>query len=258
MHRKDVKKILKKNGIKLPSFGKKTVILCYGIIFLIILFGILLFSIPVYLKILVVWLDIVFFWVCLCYIINKESIFIKNTTTGQISWIMNILFWPYVIISLIIWKTKNSKQQAMSKITQKLYIARYSRNKTEYELKQNTIIVDATTEFSEIILSDGNCKYYNISIMDGSIPSNYYETKNIIDGILEHSRHHEINIIVHCAAGHGRSCMIATIIYCVLYSATPIDAYTYIIKKRPSVSMNIAQWCYIYNYFEIFGGDNFI
>lgn len=200
-----------------------------------------------YISVLLLWISIVYAWVSVCYITRKPIFDIKNIQTGHIKRFLSIFFCPYLNMMLVVWKIKRmiTKENTMDKICPYVYLGRYIRDKKDIENANIQLIVDVTYELPELNNITANKKYFCVPMMDGSAPRNTTQFKGVLKSMQKFRKSKTGSIYIHCAAGHGRSCMMATAFISIWYQV-PVDVAFRMIKKiRPSVSMHKTQWNFV-------------
>lgn len=210
-----------------------------GILFIIT--GILLANYAItcqslFLSVILIWSSVSFGLVGFSYLFNTTLLFGKNREGKQN--IINIfILLPYL---LYLWGTWHclrlfKSENAIDRIDENLFIG---RRLFRDELPENIdTVVDLTCEFSEDRLIVNKTDYHNFQILDASVPK-YDELAKFIDEL----RKSDNRIFIHCAEGHGRTALVASLLLIAKGKANTLnEAYDMLKIKRPLVKLNSAQ-----------------
>jgi protein-tyrosine phosphatase len=178
----------------------------------------------------------------IAYALNMPLLVAKRPN-GELSFLKIILNLPWLMLTYAVWYLQqrfSSEAPIHEIIPRTLYIGR--RLQTAELLPEVDIIIDLTAEFHESRDITHQHRYIALPILDGSIP-NATTVQRLYDliGIVKHHR-----VYIHCAQGHGRTAMIASILLCALHlTKTPDEALELIRQKRPLVRVNTQQYQFI-------------
>ncbi len=170
------------------------------------------------------------------YLFNNQKVFGKNEK-GKLG-IFNLLFlFPYIIYLSGIWRLLRllKSENAVDRIDENLYIG---RRLLSAELPDNIItVVDLTCEFSEPRKIINNTDYKNFKILDASAPN----PEILTDFVKKLSRINN-TIYIHCAEGHGRTGLVATLLLVAKGKADTFqEAYEILKNKRPLIRLKRIQ-----------------
>ncbi len=189
------------------------------------------------LKIVLFWFSLSYPILGLIYFINKPKLFYKSKNSGKLSIISNLAILPYFLIIYSIWffKYKFSKENKYDFFFENYYIGK----KLIYKDLPNDIeiVVDLTAELNEDYSIIQNKKYISFPILDASIP----DEVDFYLFIKEVSKLRS-NIYIHCAEGHGRTALVAIILYLIRNKKQSVEeAFEFIKGKRRKIKLNKEQ-----------------
>lgn len=131
----------------------------------------------------------------------------------------------------------------VSKINKNIFLGNWSISCNEKFLKNNNIKYIVCIEnikkpdYINNIYKKLGIKHVQFFIEDldnKNIYQYFNESTNIIDKVINN----DLNILIHCQAGISRSTTILMAYLISKKNMTPIDAFNYILKKRPVISPN--------------------
>lgn len=173
--------------------------------------------------------------VAFAYLMRDPRIFGK-TESGLIPPINLTILLPYLTCLWSIWYMLRvvSREPAINQLTDAIFIG---RRLLSHELPSHIDhVIDLTCEFPVSRASRAK-SYFSFPILDASVP-----TKAKIDRWIETAAGLKGNIYIHCAEGHGRTGLFASILLIRLgHANAPEDALALVKSKRPHVRLNQTQ-----------------
>jgi len=188
-------------------------------------------------------LAVFFLWTALssaivgvAYIGPGERVFNKSRE-GRQHWANVILLLPYLLINWGAWRLGKmlSKEDCYNEIVPGLYLGRRALLS---ELPDDVrSVVDLTAEFPAPKHVAETLTYISCPLLDGT-----GLRKSAFAGLIQETQKLEKGIYLHCAAGHGRSAMVAAALLMAYRDAgTLTDAEAILKAKRPRVHINRSQ-----------------
>lgn len=182
------------------------------------------------------WCGVGFILVALAYIRIDESIFGKRPD-GDRAWSSRIVLFPFLVLNVILWHLRHrilSKEDTCNEIAPGIWLG---RRPIDGELPPDvTLVVDLTAEFSATP-DARKLNYLCVPTLDGCAPR-----FNAFSELMNRLTSSNENMYIHCAAGHGRSAMVAAAMLIARGLASDVDgAEAILIEKRPRVSIKKPQ-----------------
>ncbi|MDX1959640.1 MAG: dual specificity protein phosphatase family protein [Leptospiraceae bacterium] len=212
----------------------------FSLIFILVPIVLLLNSITTddYLfKIILYWFSCSFFYLGGIYFLNKPNLLAKNQYLGRISGFIILFNLPYFLLINSIWFLKDtfSKENRTDYFFENYYIGK----KVSFKNLPKNIetVVDLTAELNEDYDIVRNKNYILFPILDGSIPdiNDFYLLIKKITNLQN-------NIYIHCAEGHGRTAIVAIVLYLLKNKELSInDGISFVKSKREKISLNETQ-----------------
>lgn len=154
---------------------------------------------------------------------------------GGRRWWGYVLGGPFLVFMRLgrqlLWKL-NHREPAYDEVAEGVYVGRWLR--LAHLPEDVTLVVDLTSELNASpCVRSRSGQYLCLPTLDGSAPSSA-ELRALLEQIAEH----EGTLYVHCAAGHGRSAMVAASVLVRRGVASDVTEAMALMKKaRPKVRL---------------------
>ncbi len=154
---------------------------------------------------------------------------------GGRHWWGYVLGGPFLVFMRLgrqlLWKL-NHREPAYDEVAEGIYVGRWLPLARLPE--EVSMVVDLTSELSASpCIRSREGRYLCLPTLDGSAPSSA-ELRALLDQIADH----EGKLYVHCAAGHGRSAMVAAAVLVLRgHAADVAEAVVLMKKSRPKVRL---------------------
>lgn len=185
---------------------------------------------------LLLWCGLGFLIVALGYSGFGPRVFGKRAD-GDRSWLNRTILFPFLALNAAMWHLRHrllSKEDICNEVAPGLWLG---RRPIEGELPAEVrVVVDLTAEFSATP-SARKLTYFCLPTLDGLAPD--------FDAFIELMGELQLlqePLYIHCAAGHGRSAMVAAAVLIARGLADDVDSAEAVLKaKRPKVSIKKPQ-----------------
>ena len=137
----------------------------------------------------------------LAYVLNRPSFVLGKKREGRINLFLLIINLPWLLLTWLVFKIQIliSKENFADKIEgTNLWLSR--RPTSNDNLSKFDVVVDLTCEFPR---DKESRKYYCYPNLDGHVLANGPSRQEVIEGD---------KILIHCANGHGRSALFASLL----------------------------------------------
>ncbi len=152
-------------------------------------------------TILMFWSAAVAIAVALAYFVNAPGIFAKARTNGILPWWARVLWFPYfALVSAVCGALRLRTQSAAHEVAPGIFVGRLPSNGVPAGV---TLVIDLCAEFSNVTRDTA---YLTIPTLDGCAAD-----PDDVKSAIAVARQYK-SVLVHCAAGHGRSATIAALI----------------------------------------------
>ncbi len=164
------------------------------------------------------------------YLLGSPSVaFSKDPVSGRLALSSRVLMLPYILPATAIWHLMRwvSREPAHGLLTPGVHIGRRLLP-SEYPVGIRTV-VDLTVEFDERFPPGREHGYFNARLLDGAAisPQTLRDLATEIAALPG-------PLYLHCAAGHGRTSMVAAALLLELgRAASPLDALDQVAACRP-------------------------
>lgn len=195
------------------------------------------------------WLGITSLVLCLLYVISlwpEREIGRWIRSASPFSWVARMLLAPHRwgAWAFLLLKVRFRGERHVDEIVPGLYLGRRPLHGDRSTNEQHGFkgVVDLCVEFpaSGPVVGVAEEDYLSIPALDGTAPS-LSATKHAVDWIEDRLRQDK-NILVHCAAGHGRSATVVAALLIARGLATDADSAERLMQTiRPRVSLNRSQ-----------------
>lgn len=165
---------------------------------------------------------------------------------GNRSWLHRIVLFPYLALRLAVWhfmKRIVSKEDKCNFVCPGVWLG---RRPLDGDFPPNVrTVVDLTCEYTATPEAR-KLNYICLPTLDGLAPN-----AEAFGNLIERLTPRQEDIYIHCAAGHGRSAMVAIALVVARGHATTIeDAESLVQKARPKVSLHASQRMILDNWFH--------
>jgi hypothetical protein len=182
------------------------------------------------------WPALSFLLVSLAYLGLGPSMLAKRPD-GSLPARTYLLLGPYLLLSWLGWIGLKLSQgnSPWNEVAPGIFV---SRRLAEHELPPDTsVIVDMTCELTTLHPNRNNRRYLCVPTLDATAP----EAAATME-LLASLREERGRILIHCAAGHGRSATIAAALLMVRGLAVGVDeAESFLQKSRRKIKLNAEQ-----------------
>jgi hypothetical protein len=175
--------------------------------------------------------------VAAAYLVGESGVFGKRQD-GRLPPLRVLAFLPYFVLA---WAIRDlvplvTREPAWTEVAAGLWLGRYVRNHAALP-DGVECVVDLTAESPAIGGLPDSVEYICVPTLDGSAPPpGLFET--LVGRLAQSSQ----RLYVHCAAGHGRSALVAAALLVARREARgPDDAVARLSRVRPRISLNIDQ-----------------
>lgn len=189
---------------------------------------------------LLLWPAAVMTIVLTAYYSNAPSVLGKDAKSGTLNYGIVFLMLPFFLLVWGLWwvQIKRSKEPVYSRVTDDLFLGRYTLSGEGMELHSSCLTVDLTAEFGEPLVVRSKTNYRCVPMLDAFYP---WDEQAYLDLISEAFRW-KGRVCVHCAYGHGRSGAFVCILLVLKGVVPDIDsAVVYLKKIRPGVNLHDGQ-----------------
>lgn len=184
---------------------------------------------------LALWPALALLIVALAHFVERPGAFGK--VGHRLSFVSSCLLLPYLAVQHAFWHLFRviSREPPFARLEDDILIGR--RLLAHEYPRTLASIVDLTCEFSECLPRDTSLRYVNIPLLDGGSLE-----PAALDSALAPIHSLPRPLYVHCAQGHGRTCMIAVCLLIALRRASSVaDSMARVRAVRPRARMNRRQ-----------------
>lgn len=195
------------------------------------------------------WLGIASAVLCLLYVISlwpERQVGRWIRSASPISWFVRLLLAPHRWGAwAFVWlKVRFRGERPLDEIVPGLFLGRRPlwMDRAANATHRLSGVVDLCVEFPESgpVVGVAEEDYLSIPALDGTAPS-LHDTKYAVDWMEDRLKQGK-NILVHCAAGHGRSATVVAALLIARGLATDAESAERLMKTiRPLVSLNRSQ-----------------
>ena len=184
---------------------------------------------------LLLWPALSFGIVALAYVHFGPRVFGKSPR-GMLAPINQLMLLPYLVYAWSVWHALRTlkREAAFNQLTDNIFIG---RRLLSHEFPDNIDhVIDLTCEFNEPEALRSS-SYHSFQVLDGFItsPGQLRRWADQAAGLSG-------NIYIHCAEGHGRTGLFATVLLLRTgHSKTPNDALRFIRSRHPRVRLGQCQ-----------------
>ncbi len=172
------------------------------------------------------------------YYINRPAVFGKRID-GTVRTANSIVLLPFLLYLRGIWNLlrKFSREDQFNQLLDKVIIG---RRPLAREVAENvTVILDLTCEFSASLPQRQSLRYANFPILDAAAPANDDLPRLLI--LLESIPVNDL-LYIHCANGHGRTALVASILLLIRGAAPDWQSAYQLAKQcRPECRLSSCQ-----------------
>ncbi len=155
---------------------------------------------------LLAWVGVSGVLVALAYLARAPQVLGKRRATGTFPAWAYVVWSPYLAIAKVVRDVivANSREAAADEVATGIYVGRIPEDGAVPP--GVTLVIDLCAEFAAARLASAATAYLAIPTLDGCAPHDADA-----QAAVELARQHSV-VLVHCAAGHGRSATIAVLI----------------------------------------------
>lgn len=182
----------------------------FGWIFILI--ALLLNQFSIHLGLVLLWPALMTFFIGYHY--QKDNIYFLKDKNGNIHWLKNIFYFPYLLMYRIFWKFLRKNKMPIEPVS-RIYISSKPDQETLKYFKANTttFVYDLSPEMEESSLLKEQSTYFFRPILDiGKF--DIERTQSLITEISRTYRHlpKDGKILIHCTMGFTRSSVIGILV----------------------------------------------
>ncbi len=180
------------------------------------------------------WAGLAFVLAGVSYVFRTPRL-LGKTADGKIKVLSKLLFFPYLFLTWATWHGVRllHRETAFDQLTSTIWIGRRLLGSEPPPPVQ--IVLDLTCEFEEPKAIRCNCKrYISLPILDKGIPMDSDSVLSIVRELAVP----RTSVYVHCAQGHGRTGMIATLVLLARHTDLSVaEALASVRRARPGVAL---------------------
>lgn len=194
---------------------------------------------------LLMWWGLGMFLTGAAYLFQVHGIFGKSSR-GNRSWLLRLVFFPTLAMNYTLWHIRHrvvSKEDSCNLVAPGVWLG---RRPLEHELPPSvSTVVDLTCEMTASP-SSRKLNYICLPILDGYAPS-----VEALFSLILILRQLESPLYIHCAAGHGRSAMVAVALLVARgYAKTLEEAEEMVRAARPAIAIKSTQQTVLKQWYE--------
>lgn len=167
----------------------------------------------------------------------RQPTWLGKRQDGSRHWLSTLLLTPYLFVQYALWHLLRimSSEAVAHEVAPNVWLGR--RPLSKEVPTPVTHVVDVSSEFVEETQIRKQYQYVCLPTLDATAPP--------LAALRQAAQHiicHQQPVLIHCAAGHGRSALLAAYVMVLRGDATDAaDALTQIVRVRPGVQLTDCQ-----------------
>ena len=160
---------------------------------------------------------------------------------GTMAWYALAILLPYLLLAWLTWHIARlaSREECCNEVVPGLFIGR--RPLADEVPKAVTLVVDLTSEFSEVQPVRAGRQYVAFPMLDTGVPS-----EGDFECLVRQVAEWPGPVYIHCAQGHGRTGLVAAAVMVAKgQAATEEEAVAVLTRARPRLALGKTQLAFL-------------